>query len=226
MSIAEPPIGCHQSAAIVSIGFRATSSSTLGDTRPAPTDSRRSASDHPWLDGRNPTVTRASSPLVSTNMCPSPSWLVSSTGISPPLSPSMRTSANAVGEGRWRRSSVAGGPWLPFRIARVSVLVCCTPLGYEQADRRPSPFQPVARAPAGLSQRHRAVSACLTTSGPFRGVLVTITVTEAASWSGRTANRPAGRLAGRGERPGPVAAVGPWSRDIGRVRGAELCAEG
>jgi len=158
VSIAEPPIGCHQSAAIVSIGFRATSSSTLGDTRPAPTDSRRSASDHPWLDGRNPTVTRASSPLVSTNMCPSPSWLVSSTGISPPLSPSMRTSANAVGEGRWRRSSVAGGPWLPFRIARVSVLVCCTPLGYEQADRRPSPSYTPTLASANDTGPSRPVS--------------------------------------------------------------------
>jgi hypothetical protein len=36
------------------------------------------------------------------------------------------------------------------------------PLGYEQADRRPSPSQLVARTHAGLSRRHRAVSTRLT----------------------------------------------------------------
>lgn len=38
----------------------------------------------------------------------------------------MRTSAKSVGEGRSRRSNVAGGLWLPFRVARVAVLDCCT----------------------------------------------------------------------------------------------------
>ncbi len=50
-------------------------------------------------------------------------------------------------------------------------------LGYEQADRPPSPSQPVARACAGLSRRRRAVPARLTMSGLLRGVLVTTTVT-------------------------------------------------
>ena len=38
----------------------------------------------------------------------------------------MRTSAKSVGEGRSRRSNVAGGLWFPFRVARVAVLDCCT----------------------------------------------------------------------------------------------------
>jgi hypothetical protein len=52
------------------------------------------------------------------------------------------------------------------------------PLGYEQADRRPSPSQPVAHAHPCFSRRHRAASACLTTSGSLRAVLVTIRVTR------------------------------------------------
>ena len=58
------------------------------------------------------------------------------------------------------------------------------PLGYEQADRRPSPSRPVAHTHAGLNRRGRAVSTCLTLSGSLRGVLVTITVTRAPWVSG------------------------------------------
>jgi hypothetical protein len=70
------------------------------------------------------------------------------------------------------------------------------PLGYEQADRRPSPSQPVAHTHAGLSRRHRAVSPCLTTSGSLRGVLVTITVTR-AGWGQRCRLTPTVRFSGR-----------------------------
>ena len=66
----------------------------------------------------------------------------------------------------------------------------------EQADRRPSPSQPVAHTHAGLSRRHRAVSPCLTTSGSLRGVLVTITVTR-AGWGQRCRLTPTVRFSGR-----------------------------
>ena len=53
------------------------------------------------------------------------------------------------------------------------------PLGYEQAERCRNPSRPVAHTHAGLGRRHDAVSTRLVTSGAFRGVLVTITVTRA-----------------------------------------------
>jgi hypothetical protein len=43
-----------------------------------------------------------------------------------PLTPSMRTIGNEVGDGRWGRSGVPGGSWWPFGVASVAVLVCCT----------------------------------------------------------------------------------------------------
>jgi len=65
-------------------------------------------------------------------------------------------------------------------------------LGYEQAERRRNPSRPIAHTHAGLGRRRHAVSACLTTFGSFRDVLVTITVTRALSndltfrfWGGR-----------------------------------------
>jgi hypothetical protein len=61
------------------------------------------------------------------------------------------------------------------------------PLGYEQAERRPSPARPVASTCTGLSRRYRGVSACLITSSSFRGVLVTTMVTRA---EGKTGSPP------------------------------------
>jgi hypothetical protein len=55
---------------------------------------------------------------------------------------------------------------------------CQSSLGYEQADRRPSPSRPVTHAHSDLGRRHRAVSTCLTMPSPFPGVLVTTTVTR------------------------------------------------
>jgi hypothetical protein len=40
-----------------------------------------------------------------------------------PLTPSMRTIGNEVGDGRWGRSGAAGGSWWPFGVASVAVLV-------------------------------------------------------------------------------------------------------
>jgi hypothetical protein len=53
------------------------------------------------------------------------------------------------------------------------------PLGYEQAERCRNSSWPVAHTHAGLGLLRPAVSACLTTFGSFRGVLVTIMVTTA-----------------------------------------------
>jgi hypothetical protein len=63
------------------------------------------------------------------------------------------------------------------------------PLGYEQADRRPSPSQPVAHTHAGLSRRRRIVSTRRTMSSSSRGVSVTITVTRARAARPGTARR-------------------------------------
>jgi hypothetical protein len=54
----------------------------------------------------------------------------------------------------------------------------------KSAARPPSrPVRSVAPRCAGLGRWHRAVLACRTMSGSFRGVLVTITVTTAGWWS-------------------------------------------
>lgn len=50
--------------------------------------------------------------------------------------------------------------------------------GYEQAERRRISSRLVAYTHAGLGRRRYALSACLTTSGSFRGVWVTIMVTR------------------------------------------------
>jgi len=61
----------------------------------------------------------------------------------------------------------------------------CASLGYEQAERRRNPSRPVAHTHAGLGRRRHAVSVFLTTSGSFRGVWVTITVTRTHPAKGR-----------------------------------------
>jgi hypothetical protein len=100
------------------------------------------------------------------------------------------------------------------------------PLGYEQADRRPSPSRPVAHTHAGLSRQHRAVSTRLTTSGSFRRVLVTITVTKAGTPETSTSALVSGEILQLGaEIEGPdraelIARVG-WPRSRHRQLAAE-----
>jgi hypothetical protein len=90
------------------------------------------------------------------------------------------------------------------------------PPGQAQADRRPSLSRPVAHTRAGLSPRHCAVSARLTTSGLFPGVLVTIMVTRTGQLSEERSNvghphfsprdaRTQGSTARKG--PGPLGAL-------------------
>jgi hypothetical protein len=94
------------------------------------------------------------------------------------------------------------------------------PLGYEQADRRPNPSQPVAHTHAGLSRRHRAVSPSLTTSGSLRGVLVTITVTR-AGWGQRCGLTPTVRFSGADTCP-----IGTDRASVTRCRWSLLVAVG
>jgi hypothetical protein len=136
----------------------------------------RSGIDLPYLWARRPGIAGDSvHPVhaVSSRVAPSPPSNTRRQAAPNPAAatrlataPGTQKTLSRLGKGLDLRKLVAGRDLNP------------RPLGYEQADPRPSPSQPVAQTPAGLSRRHRAVSSCLTLSGLFRGVLVTIMVTK------------------------------------------------